>query len=178
MQFPLLLCRVTRHGAYSIGVRYKEKEERHLMNSGDTGFGPSSSDLKCLLTCNGKLIGIYSETEIRLQSVVTDETYVTYYEFGTDLATRKCLTDNPSSHLVTCIGKHMVANQIKYNTVATIEWLKREVQKQNTASNMNRIQQQLDEELKNLEALEKKDAQEKSKFHYSDYIYANFNVNA
>ena len=148
MQFPLLLCRVTGHGVYSIGVRYKEKEEPHLMNSGDTGFGISSSDLKCLLTCNGKLIGIYSETEIRLQSAVTDETYAIYSEFRTSLAIRKCLTDNISRHLVTCIGKHMVAIQIKYNTVATIEWLKREVQKQNTASIKNRILQQLDEELK------------------------------
>jgi len=144
---------------HSVDVRYKDKEEPQLINSGQTGFegGGASSDLKCLLSCNGRMIGIYSETEIRLISVVTGDTYVTYSDFGTGLAIRKCLTDNTSRHLVVCVGKHMVAVQIKYNIMATIEWLRKEVQKPNSVSIKNRIQQQLDDEVKKLEEIENKD---------------------
>ena len=146
----------------SIDVRYKDKEDPQFIASGDTGFD-QGTDLKCLLSCNGKMIGIYSETEIKLKSVVTDETYVTYSDFGTGLAIRKCLTDNSSKHLLVCIGKYMVAIQVKYHIMSTIEWLKREVQKPNTASLKSRIQQQLDDEIKKLEAWEAKENPENEK---------------
>ena len=139
---------------YSIDVRYKDQEEPRLISSGETGFDPGV-DLKCLLSCNGKLIGIYSDTSIQLKCVVTGKTYVTYSDFGTGLRISKCLTDNSSKHLIVCVGKQMVAIQIKYQHLATIEWLKLQLEQPNAASLKHRLQQQLTTEQEKLQAFEK-----------------------
>jgi WD40 repeat protein len=149
------MATVARDGSWrvhSIDVRYKDQEEPRLIASGTfQGIDPESG--RCFLSCNGKLLGVYDETNVQLISVVTGEVYITYSGFGNTTIV-KSRTDNLARHVVIALGKGFVVLRNKYQSLATIAWLKSELDKSSSPQMKSRLQQQLLEEQLKLEACE------------------------
>ena len=138
---------------HSIDVRYKDNEEPRLLNRGEHSFAQNQtpSQLKCMLSCNGKLLGIYDETSIHIKNTVSGETTASYSDFGTGLNLTKCLFDNSAKHAIVSVGKQIVVLSVyKYQLEATIEGLEFQLKQPMTQSTKNRVQNQLKAEKEKL----------------------------
>lgn len=139
---------------HSIDVRYKDNEAPKVLKSGQHTLSreDAQAQLKCMLSCNGKLLGIYDETSIELMNTSSGDTIIAYSEFGSGLAITKCLFDNSSKHAIVCIGKHMVVLSVyKYHLEATIEGLEQQLKQPMAQSARSRLQNQLKTEKEKLE---------------------------